>query len=150
MTSSPKDEPESFAWLDGIDVAATVCDRQGVCLYLNERAAQSFAKDGGRALLGQNLLDCHPEPARSRFAAQLATPTPNSYTIESRENRQALTDGSRRGSSKEPLEGSFQEENGIRRLIHQIPRYKGDVFSGVVELSFPLPETLPHFVRAPG
>ena len=123
MTSPPKDETANFGWLDGIEVAATVCDCQGVCLYLNERAAKVFAKDGGRALVGQNLLDCHPEPARLRFAAQLATPAPNSYTIE---------------------------KGGVRKLIHQIPWYKDGVFSGVVELSLVLPETLPHFVRDPG
>ena len=119
MVLSPNDETAAFAWLDGLEVAVTVCNRQGVCVYLNERAAQ----DGGRALIGRNLLDCHPEPARARFAAQLATPAPNSYTIE---------------------------KSGIRKLVHQIPWYKDGVFSGVVELSFVLPETLPHFVRDPG
>jgi len=123
MTFSSNDEAATFAWLDGIDVAATVCDRQGVCLYMNQRASEVFAKDGGRALVGRSLLDCHPESARSRFAAQLATPTPNSYTIE---------------------------KGKIRKLIHQIPWYKDGVFSGVVELSFALPEPLPHFVRDPG
>jgi transcriptional regulator with PAS, ATPase and Fis domain len=122
MTLSPDDEMAPLAWLDGIEVAATVCDRQGICLYMNERAAQVFAKDGGRALVGRNLLDCHPEPARSRFAAQLAVPATNTYTVE---------------------------KAGIRKLIHQIPWYKDGVFSGVVELSFVLPETLPHFVRDP-
>jgi transcriptional regulator with PAS, ATPase and Fis domain len=121
MTFSPNDNAASLAWLDGIEVAATVCDRQGVCLYLNERAAKVFAKDGGRALVGRNLLDCHPEAARSHFAAQLAAPAPNSYTIE---------------------------KGGVRKLIHQIPWYKDGVFSGVVELSLVLPENLPHFVRA--
>jgi hypothetical protein len=122
MALSPNDRTSTFAWLDGIEVAATVCDCQGVCLYMNEQAAHGFAKDGGRALIGQNLLDCHPEPARSRFAAQLAAPTINSYTIE---------------------------KSGVRKLIHQMPWYTDDVFSGVVELSFALPETLPHFARDP-
>jgi PAS domain-containing protein len=123
MDLSPNDKTSTFAWLDGIEVAATVCNCEGVCLYMNERAAQIFAKDGGRALIGRNLIDCHPEPARSGFAAQLATPAPNSYTIE---------------------------KSNVRKLIHQIPWYKDGVFSGVVELSFVLPETLPHFVRDPG
>jgi transcriptional regulator with PAS, ATPase and Fis domain len=123
MALSPNDRTSTFAWLDGIEVAATVCDCEGVCLYMNERASQIFAKDGGRALIGRNLLDCHPEPARSRFAAQLATPAPNSYTIE---------------------------KSGIRKLIHQIPWYKDGSVSGVVELSLVLPEALPHFVRDPG
>jgi hypothetical protein len=42
------------------------------------------------------------------------------------------------------------EKAGIRKLIHQIPWYKDGIFSGVVELSFVLPEALPHFVRDPG
>jgi transcriptional regulator with PAS, ATPase and Fis domain len=113
---------DSFAWLDGIAVAATVCDRQGVCLYLNEQAAKVFAKSGGRALVGKNLMDCHDEPARSRFAAQLASPSPNTYTIE---------------------------KNGVRKLIHQIPWFAQDAFAGVVELSFELASELPHFVRQP-
>jgi PAS domain-containing protein len=137
MIPSPDDSTAPFAWLDGIEVAATVCDRQGVCLYLNERAAQVFAKDGGRALIGRNLLDCHPETARARFAAQLAAPAPNSYTIESRER-------------KEPAQGSFLQTTGVRKLIHQIPWYKDGVFSGVVELSLVLPESLPHFIRESG
>jgi PAS domain-containing protein len=114
------DAPATFAWLDGIAVAATVCDRQGICLYMNAHAARMFAKDGGRALIGRNLLDCHPEPARQRFAAQLASPSPNSYTVE---------------------------KHGVRKLIHQLPWFADGAFAGMVELSFELPATLPHFVR---
>jgi transcriptional regulator with PAS, ATPase and Fis domain len=120
MSTPPADASTTFAWLDGIAVAATVCDRQGICLYLNAHAARMFAKDGGRALIGRSLLDCHPEPARLRFAAQLASPSPNSYTIE---------------------------KHGVRKLIHQVPWFADGAFAGVVELSFELPETLPHFVR---
>jgi len=119
----PASTPDSLAWLDGIAVAATVCDREGRCLYLNEQGAKTFAKAGGHTLVGRNLLDCHDEPARSRFAAQLTSPTPNTYTIE---------------------------KNGVRKLIHQIPWYAEGVFAGVVELSFELPLELPHFVRTPG
>ncbi len=110
----------SFAWLDGIAVAATVCDRDGGCLYMNEHAVRVFAKDGGRALIGKSLLDCHPEAARARFAAQLAAPAPNTYTIE---------------------------KHGVRKVIHQVPWFKDGTFAGVVELSFALPAELPHFVR---
>jgi hypothetical protein len=117
------DDSSSFAWLDGIAVAATVCDRDGICLYMNEHAARGFAKDGGRSLIGKSLFHCHPEPARSRFAAQLASPAPNTYTIE---------------------------KQGVRKIIHQLPFDKDGVFSGLVELSFELPATLPHFVRDPG
>lgn len=104
-------------------VAVTVCDRQGVCLYMNEHAAEQFAKNGGRELVGKNLLDCHPERAREIFAAQLAAPAPNTYTIE---------------------------KNGARKIIHQIPWFKDGTFAGVVELGFEIPGQMPHFVRGPG
>ena len=114
---------DSFTWLDGVAVAATVCDRQGVCLYMNEHAASLFAKWGGKDLVGKNLLDCHDEPARSRFVAQLSAPAPNTYTIE---------------------------KNGTRKIIHQVPWFAEGTFAGVVELSFELPAELPHFVRKSG
>jgi transcriptional regulator with PAS, ATPase and Fis domain len=120
MTAPSANPFPELAWLDGIAVAATVCDRQGICVYLNEQAARQFAKSGGRALVGKSLLDCHEEPARSRFAAQLEAPSPNTYTIE---------------------------KNGARKIIHQVPWYAAGVFAGVVELGFELPGEMPHFVR---
>lgn len=53
MTTPPTTEDACFAWLDGIAVAATVCDRQGTCLYLNDHAARLFAKDGMRKMIHQ-------------------------------------------------------------------------------------------------
>ena len=120
MTESVSAESLGLAWLDGIDVAITVCDRSGVCLYLNEQAARQFERDGGRALLGRNLLDCHPEPARSIFLTELARPASNTYTIE---------------------------KWGVKKLIRQLPWYRDGDFAGVVELSFELPGDVPHFVR---
>ena len=35
-------------------------------LEMNDRAAEVFAADGGRQLIGRNILDCHPEPARTK------------------------------------------------------------------------------------
>jgi len=43
MSPTPTADVSPFAWLDGIAVAATVSDRAGICLYLNEQAAQAFA-----------------------------------------------------------------------------------------------------------
>ena len=36
-----------------------LCDLSHTILYINPTAAQRYAKRGGYALLGQNLLDCH-------------------------------------------------------------------------------------------
>jgi transcriptional regulator with PAS, ATPase and Fis domain len=112
--------PSELQWLDGVDVSLTVCDTSGVCTYMNERACQTFAKDGGRALLGRNLLDCHPEPARSRLLEMLGTPRANSYTVE---------------------------KAGKKKLIHQTPFFRDGVFAGVIEMAIELPASMPHFVR---
>ena len=40
------------------------------------------AADGGAALVGRNLLDCHPEPSRSQVGEMLRAGRKNCYTIE--------------------------------------------------------------------
>jgi transcriptional regulator with PAS, ATPase and Fis domain len=112
--------PSELQWLDGVAVSVVACDTAGICTYMNECACQLFAKDGGRALLGCSLIDCHPEPARSRLLEMLRTPRANSYTVE---------------------------KAGKKRLIHQAPFWRDGVFAGVVEIGIDLPDPLPHFVR---
>jgi hypothetical protein len=107
-------------WTDGFPGAVTVCDRAGIILDMNDTAALMFAADGGRALIGRNLLDCHPEPARSKTADLLAHPRVNVYTIEKR---------------------------GVRKLIYQAPWFRDGEAQGLVELSLELPAEVPHFVR---
>ena len=51
---------------------------------MNDRAAQSFAADGGAGLIGSNVLDCHPEPARTKLSEMLAQGLANVYTINGR------------------------------------------------------------------
>jgi transcriptional regulator with PAS, ATPase and Fis domain len=112
--------PSELQWLDGVAVSVVACDTAGICTYMNERAGQLFAKDGGRGLLGRSLIDCHPEPARSRLLEMLRTPRANSYTVE---------------------------KAGKKRLIHQAPFLRDGVFAGVIEIGIDLPDPLPHFVR---
>jgi len=108
------------AWIDEFPGAVTVCDAAGIILEMNARAVETFARDGGAALVRRNVLDCHPEPARSRLATMLAQRTANVYTIE---------------------------KDGIRKLIYQSPWYEGGEYRGFVELSLVVPEAVPHFVR---
>ncbi len=104
----------------GFPGAVTVCDRDGLILAMNDRAREAFAGDGGEKLLGTNVLDCHPEPARSQLKAMLAEGRPNVYTIEKR---------------------------GVRKLIYQSPWKENGAYAGFLELALVLPETMPHFVR---
>ncbi|MBI4917494.1 MAG: diguanylate cyclase [Acidobacteria bacterium] len=100
--------------------AITVCDAAGTILEMNDLACRTFASDGGAALIGRNVLDCHPGPARAKLQGILERGERNVYTIE---------------------------KNGVRKLIYQVPWYRDGVCAGLVELSLELPAELPHFVR---
>jgi PAS domain-containing protein len=108
------------AWVEEFPGAVTVCDKDGRILEMNEKAVRTFEKDGGAALVGRSLLDCHPEPSRSRVEELLALGQANVYTIEKR---------------------------GVRKLIFQAPWHEHGVYRGLVELSLELPANMPHFVR---
>ena len=111
---------EPAAWVKEFPVAITVCDAAGVVLEMNDRSAASFAADGGAALIGTNLLDCHPGDAGGKLAALLASKSMNVYTIE---------------------------KGGITKLICQSPWFEEGTYRGFVEISIPLPAQMPHFVR---
>ena len=111
---------ERFECFESVGLAITVTDERGVIVAMNAAAARTFAADGGAALVGRNVLDCHPEPARSRLAGMLAEGRSNHYTIS---------------------------KNGQRKIIHQVPYFADGRFAGLVELSIPIPDELPHFER---
>ena len=107
-------------WISEFPAAITVCDEQGILVAMNERAALALEDDGGRELIGKNILDCHPEPARTKTKTMLQKQEKNVYTIE---------------------------KNGVKKLIYQSPWYKQGRFAGLVELSLEIPTEMPHFVR---
>ena len=108
-------------WIKEFPAAITVCDPAGILLEMNDRAARTYEKDGGYALLGKNLLDCHPDPARQKAEVLLAAHEKNVYTIE---------------------------KNGVKKLIYQSPWYRDGQYAGFIELSLEVPWELPHFVRS--
>ena len=108
------------SWVNEFPGAIIVCDANGIIVEMNDRAARNYEKDGGRALIGKNLLDCHPEPARTKTRTLLETQQKNVYTIE---------------------------KKGVKKLIYQSPWYRAGQFAGLVELSLEIPSELPHFVR---
>ncbi len=108
-------------WVEEFPGAITVCDRQGLILEMNVQAEKVFAEDGGRKLIGSNVLDCHPEPSRTQLQQMLASGARNVYTIE---------------------------KQGKKKLIYQTPWYSGGQYAGFIELSVEIPAEMPHFVRA--
>jgi len=110
----------TIPWANEFPGNITVCNAAGVILAMNAGAAKSFEKQGGLALVGTNLLDCHPEPSRAKVQNLLASGKLNAYTVE---------------------------KGGKRELVYQSPWYASGEYRGLVEIVLPLPEQLPHFVR---
>jgi transcriptional regulator with PAS, ATPase and Fis domain len=111
---------ENHEWIREFPGAITVCDETGIILEMNKKAEEVFKEDGGKALVGKNALDCHPEPSRSKMTELLESHQPNIYTIE---------------------------KKGKKKLIYQAPWLKDGKFGGIVELSLELPNEIPHHIR---
>jgi hypothetical protein len=67
-------------WLEEFPVAVTVTDAQGTILTMNARSRKSFEADGGAALVGTSVFECHPEPARTKTLELFEGRAPNHYT----------------------------------------------------------------------
>ena len=63
------------------DVALTVCDKEGKIIYMNDKSRRTFLKPGREELIGKNVLDCHPEPARSQLADMYLTVLPQAELL---------------------------------------------------------------------
>lgn len=108
------------SWLKEFPGAVTVSDRDGTIVAMNDKAAQSFEEDGGYALIGKNVLDCHPTAAREKLEKMMDTQQTNIYTIE---------------------------KHSVKKLVYQTPWYKDGHYMGFVELVLEIPFEMPHFIR---
>ena len=109
-------------YFEGADIAVTICAKDGTILDMNEMSRKTFLKPGREELIGANVLDCHPEPARSLLNDMLQHPRSNIYTVE---------------------------KEGLKKLIFQTPWYDGGAYAGFMELSIVLPADIPNRVRKP-
>ncbi len=109
-----------YEWVKDFCGAITVCSPDGTIVEMNEKACRTFEKDGGSRLIGKNVLDCHPEPARTKLRELLDDQKSNIYTIE---------------------------KAGVKKLIYQVPWYQDGRYGGMVELSIEIPSEMPHFIR---
>ncbi len=109
-----------YAWLKEFPGSVMVCSPDGVILEMNDKAVQTYKKDGGRLLIGKNVLDCHPESARAKLEHLIRARETNVYTIE---------------------------KNGVKKLIYQAPWTLEGKYAGFLELSLEIPAELPHFIR---
>ena len=100
--------------------AITVCDTEGIILYMNDRSISTFQKYGGAEIIGTSLFLYHQGAASVKLRELLDAAAKNAYTIE---------------------------KNGVRKMIYQSPWYKEGNFAGLVELSLEIPMEMAHFVR---
>ncbi|MCH5243623.1 MAG: diguanylate cyclase [Lentimicrobiaceae bacterium] len=105
-----------------LNVAITVCKADGEIIEMNQKSKTVNLRPGQESIIGQNVLDCHPEPARTKLQSLLDNQETNIYTVE---------------------------KNGVKKLIYQTPWYEKGVFMGLVEFSMEIPFEMPHFVRKP-
>ncbi|MCK9203528.1 MAG: PAS domain-containing protein [Bacteroidales bacterium] len=107
-------------WIDNLDGNVIVCNAQGTIIYMNNRAARQYAAEGGFALIGRNLMDCHGEASREKIRRIMETHQKNVYTIEKR---------------------------GKKKIIYQSPWMDGEEFKGIIEFSLEIPFEMKHYKR---
>jgi transcriptional regulator with PAS, ATPase and Fis domain len=110
----------NFEWLDHIEAGVTVCDREGVILFMNAHSAESFKDQGGKELVGKSLYGCHLETSNRWIREMMRDGASNVYTIE---------------------------KNGKKKFIWQAPWREDGVCKGLIEIHMPIPAEIPHFNR---
>jgi transcriptional regulator with PAS, ATPase and Fis domain len=111
---------DHLEWLDELPYSVTVCDREYVILYMNDESATMNKRDGGRALIGTNLMDCHSPASRKKLRRIMASGKPNIYTTE---------------------------KKGVRKFVCQSQWKRRGRVGGLVEIVVRLPKEVPNFVR---
>ncbi len=106
------------SWAEELNCAVTVCDSDGIILYMNKKSRETFSSHGN--LIGKNLFECHSEPSQAKIRHMLATGESNSYSIS---------------------------KGGLRKMIYQSPWRHNGIIAGMVEISMVIPEELPHYIR---
>lgn len=107
-----------YKWADEMNCAVTVCDAEGIILYMNKKSRETFAKHGD--LIGKNLFACHSPASQEKIRYMLRTGESNSYTIS---------------------------KHGQRKMIYQTPWRRDGQIAGMVEISMVIPEEMPHYDR---
>jgi hypothetical protein len=110
----------AHSWVKEFPGSVTVCDKDGIIIDLNDASAKGFTDRGGYGLIGAQILDCHPEPARTKFAELLKSRKQNIYTIQ---------------------------KDGRRKLIFQTPWFLDGEFGGYLDMTLDMPWDMPHFNR---
>ena len=107
-------------WIEKLDGNVIVSDAEGTVIYMNERAIANYEEEGGKDLIGKNLMDCHNESSKHKILEIMTTHKNNVYTIE---------------------------KKGKKKIIYQSPWFKDGEFRGIIEFSLEVPFDMPHYIR---
>jgi hypothetical protein len=107
-------------WVQEFPAEIMVCDTGGIIHEMNAEAETLFSKDGGLALLGSDVKECHSSPSREKLEHMMEKQASNTY---------------------------FSTEAGQKRFFFQSPWVQQGQYAGFMEISFEVPEEIPHFVR---
>ena len=105
-------------WAKEMNCAVTVCDAEGMVVYMNDKALATFASHGD--MRGRNLLPCHGDESVKKIRQMLATGESNAYTIT---------------------------KNGQKKMIYQTPWRVDGKIAGLVEISMVVQPEMPHYDR---
>lgn len=105
-------------WAKELNCAVTVCDTEGVIIYMNDKAKATFASHGD--MVGKSLMPCHNDRSRAIIHGMLETGGSNCYTIS---------------------------KGGLRKMIYQTAWKEDGHVKGLVEISMEIPEEMPHYNR---
>ncbi len=108
-------------WAKEFPGAVTICDTNGIILYMNKKSEEVNKDFGGKSLIGKSLFDCHQPRSCEIIRQIIATQQANNYTIE---------------------------KKGKKKFINQSPWYQNGTIAGLVEISLEIPEQMPHFIRS--
>jgi transcriptional regulator with PAS, ATPase and Fis domain len=109
-----------FNYFNEIENAVTICDAQGIIVYMNLAAQKMLAKYDSKSLIGNSLYDCH-NPASNKIIKQL---------IEKGESNSYYT-----------------IKNGVKKLVHQTPWFNNGIVAGLIEICIVLPTEIQTFER---
>lgn len=108
-------------WAKEVPFAVILTDKDGKISFLNDKALKNYEKDGGKELIGKELINCHSANSKNIINRLINEKETNIYTIE---------------------------KKGIKKLIYQAPYYENGEYVGLCELSMEIPFDMPHFVRS--
>ena len=111
---------KKHGWVEGFPGPITVCNSRGIILEMNEKAIESFRAEGGKKLIGSNLMDCHPEPALSKLKRMMRKRQSNVYTVT---------------------------KGRTRKIVLETPWYEKNEYRGFVEIELPLTSRIHNLIR---